>query len=100
MIEIDFIGSEGMVPEKKEGLLSTDDREIGGRVLNNLKRSAVTEFPPDLRIVVSAGVVRLEGSVSLLAEKAMIEDAVRFTEGVLAVENALRIVSCSARRSA
>ncbi|MDC4206382.1 MAG: BON domain-containing protein [Candidatus Manganitrophus sp.] len=51
-------------------------------------------------MVVSAGVVRLEGSVLLLAEKAMIEDAVRFTEGVLAVENALRIVPCSARRSA
>lgn len=89
-----------MVQEKKERRLSTKDQEIGGRVLNSLKRSAVTEFPPDLRIAVSAGVVRLEGSVSLLAEKAMIEDAVRFTEGVLAVENALRIVPCSARRSA
>ncbi|WDT69278.1 MAG: BON domain-containing protein [Candidatus Manganitrophus sp.] len=85
---------------KKEGLLSTDDQEIRARILNSLKRSAVIEFPPDLRIVVSAGVVRLEGSVLLLAEKAMIEDAVRFTEGVLAVENALRIVPCSARRSA
>lgn len=85
---------------KKEGLLSTDNQEIRARILNILKRSAVIEFPPDLRIVVSAGVVRLEGSVLLLAEKAMIEDAVRFTEGVLAVENALRIVPCSARRSA
>lgn len=85
---------------KKEGLLSTDDQEIRARILNSLKRSAVIEFPPDLRIVVSAGVVRLEGSVLLLAEKAMIEDAVRFTEGVLAVENALQIVSCSARRAA
>lgn len=85
---------------KKEGLLSTHDQEIRARILNGLKRSAVIEFPPDLRIVVSAGVVRLEGSVLLLAEKAMIEDAVRFTEGVLAVENALRIVPRSARRSA
>lgn len=87
-----------MILEKKEAL-PLHDQEIGARILKSLKRSAVTEFPPDLRIVVSAGVVRLEGSVSLLAEKAMIEDAVRFTEGVLAVENALGIVPCSARRS-
>lgn len=85
---------------EKAGRLSTNDQEIRARILNSLKQSAVIDFPSDLRIVLSSGVVRLEGSVFLLAEKAMIEDAVRFTEGVLAVENALRIVPCAARRSA
>ncbi len=84
---------------EQEKLLSADDQKIGGRVLSNLGNSAVLEQRTDLRISVSAGVVRLEGSVSFPAEKAMIEDVVRFTEGVLAVENALRILPCSARRS-
>lgn len=88
-----------MIPESAS-LLSTDDQEIGARVLNNLRRSAVVESPPDLRVSVSAGVLRLEGRVFLPAEKAMIEEIGRFTEGVLAVENALRIVPCAARRSA
>lgn len=84
---------------EQEKLLSADDQKIGGRVLSNLGNSAVLELRPDLRISVSAGVVRLDGAVSFPAEKAMIEDVVRFTEGVLAVENALRILPCSARRS-
>jgi osmotically-inducible protein OsmY len=84
---------------EKERRLSVDDQRIGSRLLRDLRNSAVLESPSDLHISVSAGVVRREGSVSLPAEKAMIEDLVRFTVGVLAVENALRIVPCAARRS-
>lgn len=84
---------------EKEALLTKQDREIGSRVLSNLKYNAVLESPPDLRITVSSGVVRLEGCVSFAAEKAMIEEVVRFTQGVLAVENALRLPPCSSRRS-
>jgi len=84
---------------EQEKPLSITDQEVGGRILSNLKNNAVLERPPDLRISVSAGVVRLEGVVSFPAEKGMIEDIVRFTEGVSAVENALRILPCSVRRS-
>lgn len=87
-----------MIPEK-EARLSRHDQEIGARILSNLRSSAVLESSSGFRIAVSSGVVRLEGRVFLPAEKAMIEEVVRFTEGVLAVENALRIVPCSARRS-
>lgn len=84
---------------EQEKLLSIEDQALGARVLSNLGRSAVVESPPDLRISVCWGVVRLEGHVFLPAEKTMIEDVVRFTEGVLAVENALRVHPCGARRS-
>ncbi|GEM_PF-7128531 len=84
---------------KKETLLTKEDQELGARVRHNLQRNAVLEIPSDLRIAISSGVVRLEGTVSLPAEKAMIEEVVRFTEGVLAVENALRVRPCASRRS-
>lgn len=84
---------------EQEKLLSMSDQVIGGRLISNLRNSAVLEPPPDLWVSVSSRVVRLEGCVSLPAEKGMIEDIVRFTEGVLAVENALRILPRSARRS-
>lgn len=84
---------------EQEKLLSKYDQEIGRRIWSNLRNSAVLEVRFDLRISVSAGVARLEGRVSFPAEKEMIEEIVRFTEGVVAVENALRILSCSARRS-
>ena len=86
-----------MILEKAERL-SIQDEEIGGRVLSNLKRSAVLAYPHDVRIAIHSGVVRLEGRVSFPAEKAMIGEIVGFTEGVLAVENALRILPCSERR--
>lgn len=82
-----------------EGSLTPDDAALGVRVLENLKRSAVLEFPADLRMTLCAGVVRLEGAVTFPAEKAMIEEVVRFTEGVLAVENALHLLPCASRRS-
>lgn len=84
---------------RQEKFLPMQDQQIGAQILDHLRRSAVLEFPPDLRIAVSSGVVRLEGRVSIPAEKAMIEEIVRFTPGVRAVENALRISSCSSRRS-
>ncbi|TAK06323.1 MAG: BON domain-containing protein [Candidatus Manganitrophaceae bacterium] len=84
---------------EQEALLTTEDREIGARVVKNLRSNAVLPSPPDLRIVVASGVVRLEGCVSFPAEKALIEEIVRFTPGVLAVENALRLLPCSSRRS-
>lgn len=84
---------------EQEKLLSTDDQALGGRVLTNLSRSAIIESPPDLRISICGGVVRLEGRVLLPAEKTMIEDVVRCTDGVLSVENALRVYPCAARRS-
>ncbi|MBI3805236.1 MAG: BON domain-containing protein [Nitrospirae bacterium] len=71
---------------------TTSDEQIRARVVQSLQRHAVIESPPHLRIVVREGVVRLEGSVSFPAEKAMIEEVVRLTEGVAAVENALRII--------
>jgi osmotically-inducible protein OsmY len=99
VIRIDRIHQEQGKILRRMKSLSIDDQAVSARVLNNLRRSAVVESPPDLRISVSAGVVRLEGSVFLPAEKAVIEELVRLTEGVLAVENALRILPCSARRS-
>ena len=84
---------------KKDLAAAASDRDLLARVWRNLKYSAVLECPPDLRIVASSGVVRLEGSVSLPAEKTMIEDIARMTEGVAAVENALRIIPASGRHA-
>ena len=83
---------------EKETPASNEDRELGTRVIRNLKSNAVGDLPAQIQVWVEAGVVHLYGQVLMQAEKQLQEEIVRFTNGVRSVQNHLEILPCAGKK--
>lgn len=83
---------------EKETSLSGEARALRERIVRNLESHAVIDLPPSIRIGIEGGVVHLSGRVVMQAEKQMVEEIVRFTAGVVAVDNRIEIAPCAGRR--
>lgn len=83
---------------EKETFSSEKDHELGRRIIENLKSNVVADLPTRLEIRVAAGAVHLYGKVLMQAEKQMVEEIVRLTNGVCSVVNHLDITPCAGKR--
>ncbi len=80
---------------EKETPSSNEDRELGTRIIRNLKSNAVGDLPAQIQVWVEA---HLYGQVLMQAEKQMQEEIVRFTKGVRSVQNHLEILPCAGKK--
>ena len=83
---------------EKETFLSAEERALRERIVRNLRSHAVIDLPASIRVGIEGGVVHLSGQVSMQAEKQMVEEIVRFTAGVAAVDNRIEIAPCAGRK--
>lgn len=82
------------VTKNQNGFLQ--DQLLRERILDHLSKNVVLSPPVDLFIFVSSGAATLYGNVSTPAEKTMVDDIVRFTEGVRSLRNELKIAPIGA----
>lgn len=83
---------------EKETTPSKSDKELGEKIIKNLKANVVVDSPSPIQVWVHAGVAHLYGNVLMHAEKQMLEEIVRSTKGVLSVCNHLEIIPCTRKR--
>lgn len=89
------MGVKGATIAEKETAASVEERALGEKIIRDLKASAVVDSDTSVEIAVKAGVVHLYGTVLMQAEKQLLEEIVRATEGVASVRNYLEILPCS-----